>query len=119
MASSFAMPRLASGNSEIRNWIALAGAVPHLLVEWLEYIPVHRSPAGTGLCFPYGARRGVARSSLPHEFCRLDPHNAQQRGAQGNRQFQGAERSEAEYSRRRRHIDRNCERGERAGNHPP
>lgn len=50
-----AIPRnkLNSGNSEIRNWFALSGAVPHLSLKFLEYIPCYRSPAGTGtgMCF--------------------------------------------------------------------
>jgi 3-O-methylgallate 3,4-dioxygenase len=45
--------KLNSGNSEIRNWIAAAGAVEHLPLAWVEYVPAYRSPAGTGtgLCF--------------------------------------------------------------------
>ncbi len=45
--------KLRSGSSEIRNWIAAAGALEHLPVAWLEYVPAYRSPAGTGtgLCF--------------------------------------------------------------------
>ncbi|HEY2254450.1 MAG TPA: protocatechuate 3,4-dioxygenase [Variovorax sp.] len=51
----YALPRqqLNSGNSEIRNWICMAGAVEHLALSSLEYIPAYRTPAGTGtgLCF--------------------------------------------------------------------
>jgi len=45
--------KLNSGNSEIRNWIALAGATEGLPLAWLVYLPAYRSPAGTGtgLCF--------------------------------------------------------------------
>jgi 3-O-methylgallate 3,4-dioxygenase len=45
--------KLDSGNSEIRNWIAMAGAAQHLPHAWTEYVPAHRTPAGTGtgLCF--------------------------------------------------------------------
>lgn len=45
--------RLNSGNSEIRNWICMAGATEHLALRSLEYIPAYRTPAGTGtgLCF--------------------------------------------------------------------
>jgi Catalytic LigB subunit of aromatic ring-opening dioxygenase len=45
--------KLNSGNSEIRNWIAAAGALEHLPLAWVEYVPAYRSPAGTGtgLCF--------------------------------------------------------------------
>jgi hypothetical protein len=50
-----ALPReqLNSGNSEIRNWICMAGAVEHLSLQHLAYIPAYRTPAGTGtgLCF--------------------------------------------------------------------
>jgi Catalytic LigB subunit of aromatic ring-opening dioxygenase len=54
-----ALPRhkLNSGSSEIRNWICLAGAVAHLGLEWSDYIPGYRTPAGTGtgLGFAYCA----------------------------------------------------------------
>lgn len=40
--------RLNSGNSEIRNWIAVAGAVGHLQMQLIDYVPCYRSPAGTG-----------------------------------------------------------------------
>lgn len=40
--------RLNAGNSEIRNWIALAGAVQHLRMQLVDYVPCYRSPAGTG-----------------------------------------------------------------------
>lgn len=45
-----ALPRhlLNAGSSEIRNWIAVAAACRHLQVLWDEYIPVYRTPAGTG-----------------------------------------------------------------------
>jgi 3-O-methylgallate 3,4-dioxygenase len=45
--------KLQSGNSEIRNWIAAAGALEHLPLAWVEYVPACRSAAGTGtgLCF--------------------------------------------------------------------
>ena len=40
--------KLNSGNSEIRNWIAAAGASEHLNARLLDYVPCYRSPAGTG-----------------------------------------------------------------------
>jgi 3-O-methylgallate 3,4-dioxygenase len=40
--------KLNSGNSEIRNWITVVGAVEHLQMEWHEYVPCYRSAAGTG-----------------------------------------------------------------------
>lgn len=40
---------LRSGNSEILNWVMTAGAVTGLEVTRSEYIPVHRTPAGTGI----------------------------------------------------------------------
>ncbi len=45
-----AIPRklLNAGSSEIRNWIAVAAACKHLKLIWDEYIPVYRTPAGTG-----------------------------------------------------------------------
>jgi len=37
-----------SGTSEIKNWFAVAGAVEHLNMKLLDYIPAYRTPAGTG-----------------------------------------------------------------------
>jgi aromatic ring-opening dioxygenase catalytic subunit (LigB family) len=39
---------LDSGSSEIRNWITAAGAMAGHDVAWHEYVPIVRSPAGTG-----------------------------------------------------------------------
>jgi hypothetical protein len=39
---------LNSGNSEIRNWITVAGACTGLAPVWHDYIPCYRTPAGTG-----------------------------------------------------------------------
>ena len=46
--SSIEIAKLNSGSSEIRNWIAVAGAAAHLKSDWQEYIPCYRSAAGTG-----------------------------------------------------------------------
>jgi 3-O-methylgallate 3,4-dioxygenase len=45
--------RLEAGSSEIRSWICVAGAVEHLALDWLEYVPCYRTAAGTGtaMCF--------------------------------------------------------------------
>ncbi len=45
--------RLNAGSSEIRNWICVAGATEHLTLDWLDYVPCYRTPAGTGtaMCF--------------------------------------------------------------------
>lgn len=40
---------LCSGNSEIRNWIAMSGAIGHLRCVDDEYLPVYRTAAGTGI----------------------------------------------------------------------
>ena len=40
--------RLNSGNSEIRNWITVAGACAGLSPVCHDYIPCYRTPAGTG-----------------------------------------------------------------------
>lgn len=47
------LAKLVAGSSEIRNWICMAGAVEHLKVDEITYIPAYRTPAGTGtgLCF--------------------------------------------------------------------
>jgi aromatic ring-opening dioxygenase catalytic subunit (LigB family) len=46
--ASLPVQKLNSGSSEIRNWIALAGAAGHLKNVWQEYVPCYRSAAGTG-----------------------------------------------------------------------
>jgi len=63
---------LLSGSSEIRNWITVAGMVGHLELDFMEYIPVRRTPLGTGIGLAFvtwgaGATRsdGQTRSALP------------------------------------------------------
>lgn len=57
VAALAALPRalLNSGNSEIRNWVCVAGAVERLALRSMEYIPAYRTPAGTGtgMCFAH------------------------------------------------------------------
>lgn len=45
------LPRgaLNSGSSEILNWVLTAGAVEGLPLSWCEYVPIYRTPAGTGI----------------------------------------------------------------------
>jgi 3-O-methylgallate 3,4-dioxygenase len=45
--------KLNSGNSEVRNWIAVAGATEHLDLDYLTYVPCYRSPAGTGCAMAF------------------------------------------------------------------
>ncbi|MBP1155403.1 MULTISPECIES: hypothetical protein [unclassified Paenibacillus] len=40
---------LKAGNSEIRNWVILAAAVEHLQMDWDQYLPMFRTPSGTGI----------------------------------------------------------------------
>lgn len=40
---------LNSGSSEILNWIVMAGAVATLPLDWKDYQPLYRTPAGTGV----------------------------------------------------------------------
>jgi hypothetical protein len=40
---------LRSGNSEILNWVMAAGALERLSLTRCDYLPVHRTPAGTGI----------------------------------------------------------------------
>jgi 3-O-methylgallate 3,4-dioxygenase len=47
--------KLHAGSSEILNWVALAGAVAHLDLEWSEYVPGYRTPAGTGTGLSFAA----------------------------------------------------------------
>jgi hypothetical protein len=46
---------LNSGSSEIRNWIAVAGAVEGMENRWMEYQPLYRTPAGTGIGAAFAA----------------------------------------------------------------
>ena len=52
---SIPLNKLNSGNSEIRNWICMAGACEGLNLQLMEYYPAYRTPAGTGtgLCFAH------------------------------------------------------------------
>ena len=47
--------KLNSGSSEIRNWIVVAGAAERLKTQWQEYVPLYRSPAGTGCGMAFAA----------------------------------------------------------------
>src|ERR1700676_1183735 len=40
--------KLHAGSSEILNWVGVAGAAEHLDLNWFEYVPGYRTPAGTG-----------------------------------------------------------------------
>jgi 3-O-methylgallate 3,4-dioxygenase len=41
--------KLESGNSEIRNWVATAGAAERLAMRVVDYVPSYRSEAGSGV----------------------------------------------------------------------
>jgi 3-O-methylgallate 3,4-dioxygenase len=45
---SLSRAHLRSGNSEILNWVAAAGALEGLAATAVDYVPGYRSPAGTG-----------------------------------------------------------------------
>ncbi|WP_168788046.1 extradiol ring-cleavage dioxygenase [Paraburkholderia aromaticivorans] len=47
--TSIPQESLCSGSSEIRNWITMAGALGELDCVYDQYIPVYRTPAGTGI----------------------------------------------------------------------
>ena len=40
--------KLHAGSSEILNWVGIAGALEDLELNWFEYVPGYRTPAGTG-----------------------------------------------------------------------
>jgi hypothetical protein len=46
---------LNSGSSEILNWVLMAGALGDLRQQWLEYQPIYRTPAGTGVGVAFGS----------------------------------------------------------------
>ena len=43
-----------SGTSEVRMWITMGGALAGLKHRWSEYLPVYRTPAGTGVGLAFG-----------------------------------------------------------------
>jgi len=47
------LKKLNSGNSELRNWSAVAGAMEHLDMQLFDYVPCYRSPAGTGCAMAF------------------------------------------------------------------
>jgi 3-O-methylgallate 3,4-dioxygenase len=50
---------LNGGSSEIRNWIAVAAACRELPLDWSEYLPVYRTPAGTGVGLAFATWRAA------------------------------------------------------------
>ena len=58
--------KLNSGNSELRNWICVAGALEGLGVAWTGYVPGIRTRAGTGTGLGFAAWRD-AFEPLPGE----------------------------------------------------
>jgi Catalytic LigB subunit of aromatic ring-opening dioxygenase len=49
--------KLNSGSSEILNWVGVAGACEHLDLDWFEYVPGYRTPAGTGTGLSFASWR--------------------------------------------------------------
>lgn len=49
--------RLNLGTSEIRNWIIAAGALDHLNMHLIDYVPCYRSEAGTGCAMAFAVWR--------------------------------------------------------------
>jgi 3-O-methylgallate 3,4-dioxygenase len=47
--------KLQAGSSEILNWIAVAGAAGGIDLNWFEYVPGYRTPAGTGTGMSFAA----------------------------------------------------------------
>jgi hypothetical protein len=46
-----------SGSSEILCWVMAAGALERMKTEWIEYTPVFRTPAGTGIGLAFAVWR--------------------------------------------------------------
>lgn len=49
MLRSIPRAALRSGSSEILNWVVAAGAIHGMSAAWEEYLPLYRTPAGTGI----------------------------------------------------------------------
>ena len=56
--------KLNSGSSEIRNWIVVAGAASGLAMQWREYVPLYRTPAGTGCGMAFLAMAAASKVGL-------------------------------------------------------
>ncbi|WP_322046548.1 protocatechuate 3,4-dioxygenase [Paraburkholderia sp. J67] len=54
---SLPVSALRSGSSEILNWVMAGGALEGLAHAWTEYIPVYRTPAGTGIGLAFAVWR--------------------------------------------------------------
>jgi hypothetical protein len=54
---SIPVQALNAGSSEIRNWIAMAGTLEGMELDWLEYQPLYRTAAGTGVGTAFGVWR--------------------------------------------------------------
>lgn len=50
---SLPVEKLVYGTSEIRNWILAAGALEHLDMKLIDYVPCYRSVAGTGCAMTF------------------------------------------------------------------
>lgn len=48
------MAALREGSSEILCWVMAGGAFSHLDHSWSEYVPIYRTPAGTGIGLAFG-----------------------------------------------------------------
>lgn len=59
------LPRqaLVEGTSEILNWVMTAGAASGLELDWSEYIPIRRTPAGTGIGCAFAIWKGQRRDA--------------------------------------------------------
>ena len=53
-ATDLPMEALRAGSSEILCWVMAGGAFHHLKHEWSDYVPVYRTPAGTGIGLAFG-----------------------------------------------------------------
>ncbi len=70
---------LLSGSSEIRNWITVSGMLPHLAVDFMEYLPVYRTPLGTGIGLGFvtwGAKPAASPSRQPRFAAQLSKEEA-------------------------------------------
>jgi hypothetical protein len=52
--SDLPMEALRAGSSEILCWVMAGGAFHHLKHAWSDYVPVYRTPAGTGIGLAFG-----------------------------------------------------------------
>jgi hypothetical protein len=60
------------------NWVGVAGAVEHLDLNWFEYVPDYRTPAGTGTGLSFASWGWLASFKCFLTWVNALPHNTKE-----------------------------------------